>query len=183
MIAPVETLPSVIVPDPLAFSVRFSFVPLDSTETARPPAAAADFTLRPVALLAVEASTLNAGLVAPASPTASAFADADVMVCAPLANVVKKPASGVVVPIITLLIWLPPPEMVPPSVKAGIVPADDGLPSAPPLTTNAPAVPMFTANAVVTPVPSPVMEPTAGVTVTFEAAVMRPLALTVNCPT
>jgi hypothetical protein len=57
------------------------------TEIANPPAAAADLILSPVALVAVDASTLKAGFVAPLSPTARAFADADVIVCAVLLNV------------------------------------------------------------------------------------------------
>ena len=35
---------------------------------------------------------------------------------------VNAPANGVVVPITTLLIWLPPPEIVPDNVTAGIGP-------------------------------------------------------------
>jgi hypothetical protein len=57
------------------------------TEIARPPAAAADLILIPVAEDAVDASTLNAGFVAPFSPTASAFADAEVIVSAALVSV------------------------------------------------------------------------------------------------
>jgi len=46
-----------------------------------------------------------------------------------------------------------------------------GVPNAPPLTTNAPADPVLTANAVATPVPKPVIDPTAGVTVVLPAKV------------
>ena len=59
---------------------------------------------------------------------------------------------------------------------------DDGVPNAPLKVTNAPAEPTFTASAVATPVPSPVIEPTAGVIVVFPAAVINPLPLTVNVP-
>src|SRR4051812_35774480 len=51
----------------------------------------------------------------------------------------------------------------------------EGVPSAPPLITNAPAEPTFTPRAVATPVPRPVMLPTAGVQVVWPAAVSRPL--------
>ena len=46
-----------------------------------------------------------------------------------------------------------------------------GVPNAPPFTTNAPEEPVLTAKAVATPVPSPVIDPTAGVTVVFPAKV------------
>ena len=59
----------------------------------------------------------------------------------------------------------------------------DGVPNAPPFTTTAPDDPVFTANAVATPVPKPVIEPTAGVTVVLPASVSWPCALTVNVPT
>ena len=42
---------------------------------------------------------------------------------------------------------------------------DDGVPNAPPLTTKEPAEPVLVPNAVDTPVPSPVILPTAGVIV------------------
>lgn len=58
-----------------------------------------------------------------------------------------------------------------------------GVHKAPPFTTGEPAVPTLTARAVPTPVPSPVIEPTAGVIVTLLAAVVRPLAFTVKVPT
>jgi hypothetical protein len=58
-----------------------------------------------------------------------------------------------------------------------------GVPSDPPLTVNAPALPVLIAKAVATPVPKPVIDPTAGVTVVFPAAVSCPCALTVNVPT
>lgn len=60
-----------------------------------------------------------------------------------------------------------------------IVP-DDGVPNAPPFVTKAPEVPTFTARAVATPVPNPVTDPIAGVTVVFDAAVTSPLAFTVT---
>ena len=43
----------------------------------------------------------------------------------PAVNVVKVPARGVLVPIITLLIWFPPPETVPLRVEAAIVLLDN----------------------------------------------------------
>src|SRR4051812_29751392 len=57
---------------------------------------------------------------------------------------------------------------------------DDGVPSAPPLVTNDPAVPRLMASAVATPVPRPVMVPNAGVHVAAETAVVSPLALLVT---
>ena len=78
--APVDTPPMVIVPEPLAFSVRFSFVPDEIADRATPPPAAADLMLKPVAAEVVEASTLNDGFVVPAGPTARAFADVEVIV-------------------------------------------------------------------------------------------------------
>ena len=56
----------------------------------------------------------------------------------------------------------------------------DGVPKAPPRTTGAPADPTLAARAVATPVPRPVILPTAGVIVVEMAAVIRPLALTVK---
>ena len=55
--------------------------------------------------------------------------------------------------------------------------SDDGVPPAPPLTTNAPAVPTLTPRAVPTPVPNPVTLPTAGVIVALETVVSCPAAL------
>ena len=54
----------------------------------------------------------------------------------------------------------------------------EGVPNAPPFTTGEPAEPTLIANAVATPVPKPVIEPTAGVTVVFVALVIWPCALT-----
>ena len=48
------------------------------------------------------------------------------------------------------------------------------------MITGAPAEPTATPNAVATPVPSPVMLPIAGAHVEADAAVIRPLAFTVN---
>jgi hypothetical protein len=47
----------------------------------------------------------------------------------------------------------------------------DGVPRAPLKSTKAPADPVLTASAVATPVPKPVIEPTAGVTVVLAAKV------------
>lgn len=60
---------------------------------------------------------------------------------------------------------------------------DDGVPNAPPFTTKDQAVQIFTQSAVATHVPKPVIDPTAGVTVTLDAAVMSHFALTVKVPT
>ena len=79
IIAPVEILPIEMLPVPLALIVRFSFAPLDNTEIAKPPAAAALLILNPVAAEAVEASTLNVGFVTPAGPTAKALAEFEVI--------------------------------------------------------------------------------------------------------
>lgn len=49
-----------------------------------------------------------------------------------------------------------------------------GVPSAPLKATKAPAEPTLTAKAVATPVPKPVIEPTAGVTVVLPAKVNWP---------
>jgi hypothetical protein len=59
----------------------------------------------------------------------------------------------------------------------------DGVPNAPLKSTKAPADPVLTAKAVATPVPKPVIEPTAGVTVVLAANVNWPCAFTVNVPT
>jgi hypothetical protein len=72
------------------------------------------------------------------------------------------------------------PEAVP--VRFVATP-DDGVPTAPPLTMGEPAVPTATLRAVATPVPNPVMFPTAGVIVTVVAAVIRPFPLVVICGT
>ena len=61
-------------------------------------------------------------------------------------NVVNAPVVGVVAPTVPLMLI----EAVP--VKLVTVPLD-GVPNAPPLTTNAPAVPTLTPKAVTTPVP------------------------------
>ena len=61
-------------------------------------------------------------------------------------TVVNAPAAGVVAPTVPLILI----DAVP--VRLVTVPLD-GVPSAPPLTTNAPAVPVFTPSAVTTPVP------------------------------
>ena len=58
----------------------------------------------------------------------------------------------------------------------------DGVPPTPPRTTGAPAEPTLAASAVATPVPRPVMLPTAGVMVAELAPVTKPLALTVTTP-
>ena len=105
VMAPVDTVPMPIVPLPLALIVRLVLLPLSMAATATVPPVAAPVTLSPAACDPVELSTTNAGLVAPASPTARATAEADVIVAdVDAAIVVNDPASGVDVPIITLLI-------------------------------------------------------------------------------
>ena len=91
-------------------------------------------------------------------------------------RVVNAPLFAVVAPTVPLMLMLAVP------VRLVTVPLD-GVPSAPPLTTNAPADPVLIASAVATPVPRPVIEPTAGVTVVLPASVSWPCALTVNVPT
>ena len=74
-----------------------SFVPEEVTDNARPPPAAADLMLYPVTAEAVDASTLNDGLVVPLGPTVNARAELDVIVVGefkpieafPLATIVK----------------------------------------------------------------------------------------------
>jgi hypothetical protein len=106
----VDTLPIPIVPVPLALSVRASLEPELVTDRATPPAAAADFTFSPVADKAVDASTLKAGLVAPLSPTARAFAEAEVMATAPPS--VTAPAILAVVPTYKAFAQPIPPEVI-----------------------------------------------------------------------
>ena len=102
---------------------------------------------------------------------------ATVEVITPVAlMVVNLPVVAVVAPTVPLMLI----EAVP--VKFVTVPLL-GVPKTPPLTTKALAEPTLTAKAVATPVPSPVMEPTAGVTVVLPARVNWPCALTVNVPT
>ncbi len=60
---------------------------------------------------------------------------------------------------------------------------DAGVPKAPSFTTKEPVVPTLTASEEATPVPRPVSEDTAGVMVTFEAAVSLPVAPTVKVAT
>ena len=78
--------------------------------------------------------------------------------------VVNAPVVAVVAPTVPLMLM----EAVP--VRFVTVPLL-GVPKAPPLTTKAPAEPTLTAKAVATPVPKPVIEPTAGVTVVLPARV------------
>lgn len=111
MIAPVEVAPKVIVPEPAASMVKFSFVPEVMTDRATPAAAAADLILRPVAEEAVEASTRKAGLVAPLRPTARAVAEAEVIVWAPPVRRVENsvPVLGLKVSLVedTFCDWFP----------------------------------------------------------------------------
>lgn len=87
--------------------------------------------------------------------------------------VVNVAVVGVVAPTVPLIFI----EAVP--VRLVTVP-DEGVPSAHPFTTGEPAEPTLTPSAVATQVPSPVIEPIAGVIVTLLAAVVRPLPFTVT---
>ena len=75
-------------------------------------------------------------------------------------SVVNAPVVGVVAPTVPLMLI----EAVP--VRFVTVP-DEGVPRAPPLTTKAPAVPVFVANAPATPVPRPEMPVETGRPVAF----------------
>jgi hypothetical protein len=142
IVLPVDTLPSVIVPVPLALIVRFSLLPLEIVEIAAPPPAAADFMLTPVAEDAVEASTLNAGLVEPFAPAVRAVADVDVIVSppvviAPLIAAVPVAASALV------------PIVAPLSAKD----VPDAAPMLPLKVTSPPVLFVLFPMAVTTPVP------------------------------
>lgn len=65
-------------------------------------------------------------------------------------NVVNAPVAGVVAPTVPLMLILAVP------VRFVTVP-EEGVPNAPPLTTNAPELPVLTPSAVATPVPKEVM--------------------------
>src|SRR3990167_10061645 len=78
--APVLTDPMPIVPVPLALIVTLAAAPESIAASATVTPVAAPVTFKPAAWLPVELSTWNAGFVAPARPTASAAALADVMV-------------------------------------------------------------------------------------------------------
>ena len=80
VIAPVDTPPIVIVPEPAALIVSGAFVPEVITDTCAPLPAAKPFTFTPSACEPVEESTLKAGLVSPLRPTANACAEEDVIV-------------------------------------------------------------------------------------------------------
>src|SRR4029077_14358801 len=101
---------------------KASLVPEDNTDNATPPAAAALFTFNPVALEAVEASILNAGLVAPDLPPVKALAEELVIV------EVKGTEPRIVVPagITTIPVAVPlivtVPEPLASMVKFSLVP-------------------------------------------------------------
>jgi hypothetical protein len=79
---PVDTDPIPIVPVPFAFIVRFVAAQESVVTIATVPQVAAPVIFNQAACEAVEASTTNAGLVAPANPTAKAEAQAEVIVVA-----------------------------------------------------------------------------------------------------
>jgi hypothetical protein len=102
---------------------------------------------------------------------------ATVDVITPVADmVVNAPVFAVVAPTVPLILM----DAVP--VKLVTVPLL-GVPRTPPFTTNDPADPTATPNAVATLAPRPVIEPTAGVTVVLPARVSCPWALTEKVPT
>jgi len=142
IILPVETLAKEIVPEPLAFNVRFSFAPEERAERATPLPAAADFTLNPVAAEVVEASTLKVGFVVPAGPTAKALAEVDVIVTAPKDGVLDHDGAAPVLPIRTCPVV---PAAVTPNALV-VLPYKTPLavnvvaPVPPPLTCNVPHV-------------------------------------------
>jgi hypothetical protein len=115
-ISPVEPEPRVTLPDPFAPIVNDSFAPEEMTESATPPAAAADLMLSPVAEDAVEASILNAGFVVPFNPTARALAEAEVIVCAPEVNVPPDTANPPVA--LATVMFAVPSNDTPPIVLA-----------------------------------------------------------------
>ena len=106
-------------------------------------------TVAPNAKLQLEALNPNTGVV---------------LVTELVDKTVNAPVFAVVAPTVPLILMLAVP------VRLVTVPLD-GVPNTPPLTTKAPAVPTFTPNAVATPVPKPVIEPTAGVIVVLPAKV------------
>src|SRR5260221_9773725 len=70
---PLDTAPMFIAPAAAASIVKFSLVPEVMTLIATPPPTAKPVILMPVATDAVEASTLNTGLVLPSLPTTRAL--------------------------------------------------------------------------------------------------------------
>ena len=111
----------------MASSVRASTVALDSTDSANPPPAAADFTLSPVADDPVEASTLSAGLVAPFGPTAKALAEVEVIVCA-AAKLLAPSTAKVPVAAGRVMVALPAIAF---GVNVAVYPPDEAKPSVP----------------------------------------------------
>ena len=118
LISPV-TVPDckVKLPVPLAVIVKASLACPERVDRASPPPLAADLMFKPVVLVAVEVSTLKAGLVVPPCPTARALAEVAVMVWAPevivpvevklLAPIARVPpmVSPVRVPTEVMLVW------------------------------------------------------------------------------
>src|ERR1700730_15401353 len=100
--------------------------------------------------------------------TVPAFVMSRPTFAAPLVTTcVKVPVAGVVAPTVPLILMLAVPVRF-------VATPDDGVPSAPLNVTKAPAEPTLTPSAVATPVPSPVMLPTAGVIVAELTVVNRP---------
>ena len=87
-------------PVPLLVTVSASFVPLDNTDTATPPPAAAPFIDIPVATEAVLASIWRTGFVLPLAPAVNAVAEAAVIVSVlEVVKLVKAPVLAVPLPI------------------------------------------------------------------------------------
>jgi hypothetical protein len=100
---------------------------------------------------------------------------AKVEVITPVAEtVLNAPVVGVVAPTVPLILMLAVP------VRLVTVPPD-GVPNAPPLSTNAPVLPVLTPRAVATPVPNPLTPVLIGKPVTLvapkAAGVPQPIAL------
>lgn len=127
-----------------------------------------------------------------AAPAVAAFKFATCVVLATVNGAVPVAMVDVMTPDAEIVVNAPVVAVVAPTVPLMLIEAVPvrfvtvpllGVPNAPPLTTKAPTVPVLIARAVATPVPSPVIDPTAGVTVVLPAKVNWPCALTVKVPT
>jgi hypothetical protein len=130
---PVEDVATETTPLPFAFMERLSLEPLEIAATATPPAAAAPVMLIPVATLAVEASILMIGFVAPLAPTvnADALAEVTVVAAAPSVELQVTALVRVIAPV-----EVPPRVIVPlplaSIVKASLVPLEIAAKATPP---------------------------------------------------
>ncbi len=111
MTIPVDTLPRVIVPAPLASIFKFSSVPEERTEIATPPAAAPLLIFIPVLDVPVLASMLKAGFVAPFWPTVKAVAEDEVIgVVIGTTPPIVDPAGRITIPVaVPLIVTVPVP--------------------------------------------------------------------------